>query len=96
MVQAWVGKEFPAMRQNEREIQFIRVGDAVRRVGQLQREPTLNRGPWSTFIPRSKEWDRALAGHLLIEWGSYTGGEYTPVWSRTEDRLYCPGGPEIR
>ena len=45
MVQAWVGKEFPDMRQNEREITFIRVRDAVRTVGQLKGEPTLNRGP---------------------------------------------------
>ena len=43
MVQAQVGKEFPDMRQNEREIKFIRVGDAVRTVGQLKGEPTLNR-----------------------------------------------------
>ena len=43
--QAWVGKEFPDMRQKEREIKFIRVGDAVRTVGQLKGEPTLNRGP---------------------------------------------------
>ena len=26
MVWEWVGKEFPDMRQNEREIKFIRVG----------------------------------------------------------------------
>ena len=26
MVQVWVGKDFPDMRQNEREIKFIRVG----------------------------------------------------------------------
>ena len=45
MVQAWVGKEFPDMRQNEREIKFIRVGDAVRTAGQLKGELTLNRGP---------------------------------------------------
>ena len=32
--------------------QFIRVGDAVRTAGQLKGEPTLNRGPSSTFIPR--------------------------------------------
>ena len=30
---AWVGKEFPDMRQNERRIEFIRMGDAVRAVG---------------------------------------------------------------
>ena len=30
MVWAWAGKEFPDMRQNEREIKLIRVGDAVR------------------------------------------------------------------
>ena len=45
VVQAQVGKEFPDMRQNEREIKFIRVGDAVRTAGQLKGEPTFNRGP---------------------------------------------------
>ena len=39
-----VGKEFPDMRQNEREIKFIRMGDTVRTAGQLKGEPTLNRG----------------------------------------------------
>jgi len=52
VVCAWAEKEFPDMRQNEREIQFIRVGDAVRTAGQLKGEPTLNRGPQSTFISR--------------------------------------------
>ena len=52
MVLAWVGKEFPDMRQNEREIKFIRVGDTIRKAGQLKGEVTLNRGPQSTFIPR--------------------------------------------
>ena len=42
VVQARVGKEFPDMRQNEREIRFIRIGDAVRTVGQLRGELTLN------------------------------------------------------
>ena len=37
--------EFPDMRQNEREIKFIRVDDAVRTAGQLKRELTLDRGP---------------------------------------------------
>ena len=45
MVQARVGKEFPDMRQNEREIKFIRIGEAVRTAGQLKGESTLNRGP---------------------------------------------------
>ena len=45
MVWVQVGKEFPDMRQNEREIKFIRMGDAVRIVGQLKGELTLNRGP---------------------------------------------------
>ena len=52
MVHAWVGKEFPDMRQNERRIKFIRVGDAVRTVDQLKGELTFNRGPLSTFIAR--------------------------------------------
>ena len=38
-----VGKEFPDMRQNEREIKFIRVEDAVRTVGWPKGEWTLNR-----------------------------------------------------
>ena len=45
VVWARVGKEFPDVRQNEREIKFIRVGDAVRTAGQLKGELTLNRGP---------------------------------------------------
>ena len=45
VVQAWVGKEYPDKRQNEREIKFIRVGDVVRTAGQLKGDPTLNRGP---------------------------------------------------
>ena len=40
-----VGKEFPDMRQNEREIKFIRMGDTVRTVDQFKRELILNRGP---------------------------------------------------
>ena len=45
MVHAWVGKEFPDMRQNERRIKFIRVGDAVRTAAWLKGEMMLNRGP---------------------------------------------------
>ena len=30
MVCEWVGKEFPDMKQNERRVKFIRLGDAVR------------------------------------------------------------------
>ena len=52
IVWAWVGKEFPDLRQNEREIKFIRVGDAVRTAGPFKGEPTLNKGPYTTFIPR--------------------------------------------
>ena len=45
VVRARVGKEFPDLRQNERRIKFIRVGDTVRTAGQLKGEPKLNRGP---------------------------------------------------
>ena len=40
MVCGWVGKEFPDVRQNERRLEFVRVGDGVRAVGQLVGEPT--------------------------------------------------------
>ena len=45
MVQARVGKEFPDMKQNEKEVKFIRVRDADRTVGQLEGELMLSRGP---------------------------------------------------
>ena len=47
IVLVWVRveKEFPDMRQNEKEIKFIRVEDAVRTAGQLKGEPMMNRGP---------------------------------------------------
>ena len=52
MAQAWVRKEFPEMRQNEKEIKFIKVRDAVRTVGQFKGELMLSRGPESTFVLR--------------------------------------------
>ena len=42
---AWVEKEFPDMKQNEKEVKFIRVRDADRTVGQLEGELMLSRGP---------------------------------------------------
>ena len=66
IIWAWVGKEFPDLRQNEREIKFIRVGDAVRTAGQLKGELRLNRVLSPLLYPGYKEWDRGLAGHLLI------------------------------
>ena len=39
VVWAWVGKEFPDMRQNERRIKFIGEGDAVRTARWLKAEP---------------------------------------------------------
>ena len=47
--QARAELEFPDMRQNEREIKFIRVRDAVRTLDQLKGELTLNRVLSSLF-----------------------------------------------
>ena len=66
MVREQVGKELPDVRQNETETSFIRVGDAFITAGQLKGEPTVNRGPSSTFIPRVQGVGWGLAGHLLI------------------------------
>ena len=41
---AWIGKEFPDMRQNERRIMFIREGDDVRTVEWLKGELTVRTG----------------------------------------------------
>ena len=65
VVQAWVGKEFPDMRQDEGKIEFIRVGGAVRIVGQVKGQLTLN-VLRPILYPGYKEGDRDLAGHLLI------------------------------
>ena len=48
------------MRQNEREIKFIRVGDAVRAAGQLEGEPTLDRVLSPLLYPGYKAWDGVL------------------------------------
>ena len=45
VVRVQVGKAFPDVRQNEKEIKFIRVGDTVRTAGQLKGERTVNWGP---------------------------------------------------
>ena len=45
MVWVRVGKEFPDMRQSEKRIKFIRVGDTVRTAGQFKGESTVNGGP---------------------------------------------------
>ena len=36
MVNAWAGKEFPDMRQNERRVKFVRVGDTGGKAGRLK------------------------------------------------------------
>ena len=43
------------------------MGNAVRTMGQFKGELMLNRGPNPLLYPGYKEWDRGLAGHLLIE-----------------------------
>ena len=60
MVCAGVGKEFPNMRQNEREIKFIRVGEIVRTAGQLKGEPTLKGVLSPLLYPGYKKWDGVL------------------------------------
>ena len=50
MVHVQVGKEFPDMRQNERRIKFIRVGDAVRTVCWLKGEQNTFAGKQPIFI----------------------------------------------
>ena len=49
-----IGKEFPDMRQNERRIEFIRAGDAVRTADQLKGEPNPFAGLQPIFIASSQ------------------------------------------
>lgn len=65
MAQAWVRKEFPEMRQNEKEIKFIKVRDAVRTVGQFKGE--LEQRSLVYFCTQgTRSWIPILVGHLLI------------------------------
>ena len=50
VLRARVGKEFPDMRQNEREIKVIRMGDTVGTVGQLKGELTFEQGSLVHFF----------------------------------------------
>ena len=64
VVQTQGGKEFPDMRQSEREIKFIRMGDTVKNSGLAQGRTSVE---WESLVHfYTQEWDRRLAGHLLI------------------------------
>ena len=72
MVWAWIGKESPDMRQNERKIKFIRMGGTVRTACPFNRELSPNKGFLVHFIHRVQGLGWDLASHLLIGWGTYT------------------------
>ena len=66
MVCMRIGKEFRDMRQNERRIDFVRVRDAVRRVGWLKEEPAPFVGLWPIFIASGQRkflWRGVVLGH---------------------------------
>ena len=66
VVCGWVGKEFPDTRQNERRIEFIKVGEAVRTSGWLKREWTPFVGLWPIFIASGQRkflWRGVVLGH---------------------------------
>ena len=87
MVRAWVGKEFPDTRQNEREIKFIRAGDAARTAGQLRGEPTL-KGSSAHFYGRGTRSGAASCG-------SFADWMRQVCWVRGEQGKYLlPVGQE--
>ena len=82
------------MRQNEREIKFIRVGDAVSTAGQLTGELTLNRGSQSTFIARVQGVGqgscRSFADWMRhVYWVGKSRANTFSLQGRRGDRLYC-------
>ena len=86
-------KEFPDMRQNEKEIKFTRVGDTVGTAGQLKGGPKWTGVLSPLLYPGYKEWDQSLVGHLLIRWGMYTGwgkirANTFSLWGRRGERWY--------
>ena len=72
-----LGKEFPDMRQNERRMAFIRVGDAVRTVGQLRGELNAFAGLQPIFVASRQ---KILTGMVAL--GDWLG------CSRVDSRVY--------
>ena len=69
-------------------------GDALRTAGQLKGEQHWTRVLSPLLYPGYKEWDRGLAGHLLVRGGMYTGSgkrraDTVSLWGGRGDGLYC-------
>ena len=67
VVCAWVGKEFPDKRQNERRMKFIREGEVIRTMGPLKEELTPLVGELPIFI--ASRWEKTPIGmEALGDW----------------------------
>ena len=90
VVHAWVGKEFPHMRQNQKRIKFIRVGDAVRIAGQLQGEQNAFTDLQPIFIASrqrkfpQESWHQAI-GQNAVGWVFYIMQGQGTGWFRSGD-----------
>ena len=84
VVRAWVGKEFPDMRQNEREIKFIGVGNAVSRPAQGRTNVD-----WGSLVHFYTQGTRSGIGVLRdICWGK-SKANTSSLWGRRGERFYC-------
>ena len=59
----WVGKELPDMRQSEREIKFIRMGDAVKNSGLAQGRTNVE---WESLVHFYTQGTRSGIGVLWV------------------------------
>ena len=77
----WAGKEFPDMRQNERRIEFIRAGDAVRTAGSLKGESMLW-GVGANFF-YSRKTKKTPAGRMALGdgLGGYSVGHRVAIFT---------------
>ena len=59
----WVGKELPDMRQSEREIKFIRMGDTVKNSGLAQGRTSVE---WESLVHFYTQGTRSGIGVLGV------------------------------
>ena len=97
MVWALVGKEFPDMRQSEREIKFISV-ETLLEQRPAQERTVFEQRPLVQFYTQSTG-SRIGVLRVIADWmrgGAESKAKTLSLWARRGDRLYCSGAPEIR
>ena len=93
VVQVWVGKEFPDMRQNEREIKFIQNGRCCQNSGTAQGRADIGWGSLVYFYTQGTRSGLGVLGVICqLDEAHVLGGEkskanHSSLWGMRGDRL---------